>query len=407
MWRLAHWTRLSRILFPILLSTLIITACGAKSTTSTTAGGSTVQKPSKPVKLQILDVGGYGTTLADAIIKQFAAANPDQVASVDFPDRIPAPQLSGKLKAQQDSGKVVTSLVLSGFDGVASSIKDGTVEQILPKYQTSFANLNAIYQPTAKQYNDLAQGYGLVFTFTPSGPLFEFDPSKVASPPKTIDDLKAWILANPGKFEYAQPRNSGPGRTMLMGLPYLLGDSDPSDPDKGWDKTWQFLQDINGSVPPYASGTGATMKDLGNGTVSMVASTYGWDINPKVLKNVPATDQTVMLTGTTQVADAGFLLMPKGLDSDTQIVVVNLMQYFYTKASQAMLYDQGYFYPGPAIQGVTIDQAPQASQDTLKQYGNPNYDAQIAANKVVLPLTPDKLSFAFDKWDRLIGSTHK
>jgi putative spermidine/putrescine transport system substrate-binding protein len=25
---------------------------------------------------------------------------------------------------------------------------------------------------------------------------------------------------------------------FLMGLPYILGDKDPKDPEKGWDKTW-------------------------------------------------------------------------------------------------------------------------------------------------------------------------
>ena len=46
--------------------------------------------------------------------------------------------------------------------------------------------------------------------------------------------------ANPNRFMYARPANSGPGRTLLMGLPYILGDTDPKDPEKGWDKTWAW-----------------------------------------------------------------------------------------------------------------------------------------------------------------------
>ena len=49
---------------------------------------------------------------------------------------------------------------------------------------------------------------------------------------------------NPKKFIYARPANSGPGRTFLMGLPYLLGDTDPKDPIKGWDKTWSYLKEL-------------------------------------------------------------------------------------------------------------------------------------------------------------------
>jgi len=86
----------------------------------------------------------------------------------------------------------------------------------------------------------LAQDQGIELVVTPSGPLLEYDPAKVATPPTTPDALLAWAQANPGKFQYAQPRNSGPGRTFLMGLPYLLGDSDPSDPTNGWAKTWDY-----------------------------------------------------------------------------------------------------------------------------------------------------------------------
>ena len=60
-------------------------------------------------------------------------------------------------------------------------------------------------------------------------------------PPKTAEELLAYAKANPSAVQYARPANSGPGRTFLMGLPYLLGDNDPKDPVNGWDKTWAYL----------------------------------------------------------------------------------------------------------------------------------------------------------------------
>ena len=33
-----------------------------------------------------------------------------------------------------------------------------------------------------------------------------------------------------------------------MGLPYILGDSDPRDPLKGWDKTWAYLKALGDST---------------------------------------------------------------------------------------------------------------------------------------------------------------
>ena len=57
--------------------------------------------------------------------------------------------------------------------------------------------------------------------------------------------MLAWCKAHPNKLIYARPANSGPGRTFLMGLPYLLGDKDPKDPVNGWDKTWAYLKELN------------------------------------------------------------------------------------------------------------------------------------------------------------------
>jgi putative spermidine/putrescine transport system substrate-binding protein len=51
-----------------------------------------------------------------------------------------------------------------------------------------------------------------------------------------------------------------------MGLPYILDDKDPKDPEKGWDKTWAYLKQLGECVEYYPAGTGATMKELGEGS---------------------------------------------------------------------------------------------------------------------------------------------
>jgi len=60
-------------------------------------------------------------------------------------------------------------------------------------------------------------------------------------------------------------------------------------------------------TPPM--GTSATMKSLANDTSWIIASTFGWDINPRVLQQVPAGDKTFMLQGTTLVSDAAFMMI--------------------------------------------------------------------------------------------------
>ena len=85
--------------------------------------------------------------------------------------------------------------------------------------------------------------------------MFIFNPKKVPNPPKSAQELLAWAKANPGKFFYARPANSGPGMSIIVGLPYILGDKDPQDPENGWDKTWAFLKELGQYIEYYPTGT--------------------------------------------------------------------------------------------------------------------------------------------------------
>ena len=124
------------------------------------------------------------------------------------------------------------------------------------------------------------------------------------------------------------------------------------------------------------------MKDLANGTVNMIASTTGWDINPRALGTVPNTMKITTLAGFHWVSDAQYGVIPKGVSTDTLIATVQLLAFMLKPEQQAMAYDTGYFYPGPAVKGVTLSMAPQASQDTIAKFGRPEYYALIANNPV-------------------------
>jgi putative spermidine/putrescine transport system substrate-binding protein len=388
-----------------LLALTLLAACGSTSTGASTVNDPTNFTVAQPVNLQVIDAGGYVPQFAQTMMDAYAKAHPDKVAHIEYLPRVQAPDLPGKIKAQQDAGHVTTSIIVSGYDGVASCIKQGLVEQLTPTHSDWFPNLNSNYLDAAKRYNDLANGYALVFSYTPSGPLFEYDPAQVSSPPQTIDDLKAWIIAHPKKFLYAVPRNSGPGRTLLMGLPYILGDSNPADPVNGWTKTWQFLKDVKPYIATNPSSTSITISGLANGTNAMIASTFGWEINPKALKQEPATMKVFTVQGTQFVADAAWMMMPKGLDSDTQKVVLDMMHSLLQPAAQALTYDKGYFYPGPAIKNVPISMAPADSQSVLQQFAEPSFDSLIANTKINLPLSADNLVTAFQMWDTTIGGS--
>jgi putative spermidine/putrescine transport system substrate-binding protein len=384
---------------------LAVTACGAPSNDTHSANAAEVpQTPSKPVTLNILDIAG-NLQLTKGMIENFVKAHPDIVKDVNFTSA-PAPDMAGKLQAEQQGGNQSTSLVLSGTDGLSAGVQTGVLDKLLPKYQARFPGLMSNYLPPAANMQKLANGYGVEIVYYPSGPLLEYNPDKVADPPHSPQELLDYAKAHPGKVQYANPANSGPGRTWLMGLPYLLGDKDPKDPENGWSKTWAYLQELGKYTAQYPTGTTETMENLANGTVDIVLTTTGWDINPRALGTVPNTMKVANFDNQHWVSDAQYALVPKGLDADVVSADLALIKWMLKPDQQAIAYDSGYFYPGPAVKDVTLDMAPAASQQVLQKYGRPEYDTWIPKYPVETSLPAEKQVAAFDKWNRLVGSQH-
>jgi putative spermidine/putrescine transport system substrate-binding protein len=395
--------RTTRSTFALTAVLVAALACGAPETKAPANAPSSVpDKPSAPVELNILDVAG-NLQLTQGMIDEFVAEHPDIVSKVNY-TKATAPEMPGKLQAEQRGGSSQTHLVLTGTDGLASVIEQELVLKLLPDFESRFPKLEENYLPAAADMQELAQGQGITVTFYPSGPLLEYDPNVVKDPPASTDELLDWAKANPGKFQYAQPANSGPGRTFLMGLPYLLGDEDPKDPVNGWDKTWAYLAELGKYVDYYPTGTTDTMKNLANGTVNMVATTTGWDINPRVLGTVPAHMKTTTLDGFHWVTDAHYAVVPRGVSEDVLSANLALIEWMLRPEQQAKAYDKGYFYPGPAVKDVTLDMAPQESRDAIEKFGRPEYDRLIADNPQETSLPAEQQVAAFQRWDREIGS---
>jgi putative spermidine/putrescine transport system substrate-binding protein len=105
----------------------------------------------------------------------------------------------------------------------------------------------------------------------------------------------------------------------------------------------------------------------------------------------------------TWVTDAQFAVIPKGVDSDTLIADLDLVAWMLHPDQQAFSFDSGYFYPGPAVKGVTLDMAPAANQTAIKAVLPASFATWIDQypKKTSLPAATQVI--AFDLWDRNIG----
>ncbi|TMQ23723.1 MAG: extracellular solute-binding protein [Deltaproteobacteria bacterium] len=375
----------------------------AGSGTASSAGpASRVAEATGPVTINIVDAAGTLQLVQDAL-ELYRTKHPDKVDKFNT-TKAPAPELPNKIKAMQGAGRMDIDLVFGGTDILAAGLEQGLWTRILPDHADAFPHVLDSYTDQAREMQKLAQDQALAVVFMPAGPLLEYNPDAVKSPPTTPAELLAWCKDHKDRFLYARPSNSGPGRTFLMGLPYLLGDKDPRDPINGWDKTWAFLKELDTCIEYYPGGTTATMKEFGEGSRDMTMTVTGWDINPRALGIVPEQDKVAAFKEMTWINDTQYMIVPRGLSPARLAVVLDVMAFLLEPAQQALTYDKGYFYPGPAVKGVTLAMAPQASQDVIKQFGRPEYDDWLAKFPHQRPLDAKAMVAAFRRWDDEVGA---
>src|SRR3989454_6199628 len=168
-----------------------------------------------PITISLIDVSG-DLSSTRVIIENYQKANPNKVKAVNF-QRAPAPELPAKIKAQQDAGRVDVNLLLVGQDAGSVLAANGQLVRLFPQYDRLFPKDELT--DAGKVLQAEGEGYLVPSVVNNGGPVFIYNPSKVKSAPKRADELTAGVKANPGKVLDTPPANSGPGRSILCGLP--------------------------------------------------------------------------------------------------------------------------------------------------------------------------------------------
>ena len=389
-------------LLAVAMSGVLLAGCSAPSARVAEAPATVPPLPDKPITLTVLDVSG-DLSSTKPLFENYVKQHPNLVSKIQYESGAPT-DVAGKVQAQQNSGSVNIDLILTGNDGLAAMEKNNQLIKLLPNYASAFPNLQQQMDPGAWRFQQAGDGYGIVATFYgPAGPLLEYDPNQVPQVPQDPQALLDWAKAHPGKFVYANPNNSGPGRTFLMNLPYLLGDSNPQDPVHGWDKTWNYLRELGQYIQYYPSSTKETLSGLAHGTFGIAASQVIFDTLNRANGTLPASTAASTFTNQQWIADGHYAVVPKGTDPQHIAVVLDLLKSLLRPDQQAALYEQGQTtFP---VTGVTPAMASAKGQQTYQAYGRPDYyPQQFASHPVQLPLIPVALLAAFDQWNQKIGA---
>ena len=186
-------------------------------------------------------------------------------------------------------------------------------------------------------------GYGA--PYRGSSVVIGYNSQFVKTPPKTFDDLVAWIKANPGKFTYCDPNTGGSGQAFVSAAIYRFASPDKFagnayDPkeESAWEPAWKLLRDLqpamcnNGFHP---NGNVAVLQLLGqqNIYIAPVWSDMGLDfykrgLVPKTVKYEQITpplfggDSTVTLPSFSAHLEGALTLLNWLLTPEAQEIVI-------------------------------------------------------------------------------------
>src|SRR5215212_9274105 len=99
--------------------------------------------PTSPVALNIIDVAG-NLALTQKAIENYRTAKPKAVSRITF-TKAPAPELPGKIKAQQDANRVDIDMVLTGTDALSAGLDQKLWIPVLEQQAASLPKLSDIF----------------------------------------------------------------------------------------------------------------------------------------------------------------------------------------------------------------------------------------------------------------------
>ena len=103
--------------------------------------------------------------------------------------------------------------------------------------------------------------------------ILAYDSEKVANPPKTMDELAAWMEANPGRFAYDAPGTGGAGESFARSSVYnFLPEEAITSDDPAWEEQWDegfaYLESIHPYM--YTSGGSIVYPNKNQGTLDLL-----------------------------------------------------------------------------------------------------------------------------------------
>ncbi|WP_025155824.1 extracellular solute-binding protein [Leifsonia aquatica] len=326
------------------------------------------------------------------LIPAFEKANPGYTVAVDF-------DLHG-LHDQQTVAKL-TAATIQKKDPGYDLVDAGFVSQI-----AASGLLEKVSSSTVPGLKDVpkdlvAAGGDGGIPYRGSSVVLAYDTTTVPTPPKTLDDLLAWIKANPGKFTYNSPDTGGSGQSFVTTVldqnvsaadrTKLVTGSAP-EVEGDWDKGFATLAGLNPYVYQkgvYPNGNNQVLDLLSSGQISIAPVWSDQFVTGRKNGQIPANIAYTQISDPSLTGGASYLGIPSA--SPRTAGAEKLVSWLLTPDAQALVSDSISGYPV-----IALDKLPTAVQDLYKDADianlRPTYFATTAAdmNKAWAQKVPGK-----------------
>ncbi|WP_415856581.1 extracellular solute-binding protein [Sinomonas sp. G460-2] len=336
----------------IAATALALTGCAQSSTSAASSGDA----GSKTVRVFISGDTNIQNLWEKDLGPAFEKANPGYKVQVtiDLHGEHDAQTLAKLTSSVEQKKSPDFDLVDAGFVPKASA-----ANLLTPVDSTKISALSSISADTVK-----AGGTGGI-PYRGSSVLLAYDSKTIPTPPKTLDELLAWIKANPGKFTYNSPKSGGSGGSFVATVldKYVpadarqkMGTSYAKDLESNWDQGFAELKGLNQYVYQkgvYPNGNQQTLDLLAKGQITM-APVWSDQFTTGVANgSIPSTIKSAQISNPSFTGGAAYLGIPS--NTPNMDAAVKLANFVLAPEQQAMIVKDISGYPAIPLNKLPAD----------------------------------------------------
>lgn len=312
------------------------------------------------------------------IVPGFTKANPTIAVQINLDlhgehDAQNAAKLAAAVRANRDPG---TDLIDAGF--VTQVAQAGLLE---PPTTENIPNLKDVAPDV------VTAGGGGGIPYRGSSVLLAYNPDKVVNPPKTLDELLAWIKANKGRFTYNSPKSGGSGQSFVTTVldKYVPADSQQKlrtsyaqAEQTHWEQGFAELKGLNPFIYNngfYPNGNKQSLELLASGQIWMCPVWSDMFIDGQKTGLIPAGMKVTQISNPSFTGGAAYLGVPK--NSPNKEAALKLADYLLIPDAQNAIATTIAGYPV-----IPLDKLPAQTQEVFKDAHpetlRPTYFSQVA-----------------------------